>query len=211
MPRDLELLEIGKEQLLRAVAARGGDGEDLLPSASSESPARRAMRSAMTRSLSVLVGERNRIVSAMMPAASRPASFGLGMTPRSWNMEVTIVQVLPTGLVAHVDRAGGLHVRQAVVVDDLHDLRLLEAGDGLRRLVVVHEHDALAVGPEQVVSATACPRRGPPRRARVAAVARAQRDLAHVVEEVVQVKATTSSCWHRPDTGPDWMISRAAR
>ena len=109
------------------------------------------MRSAMTRSLSVLVGERNRIVSAMMPAASRPASFGLGMTPRSWNMEVTIVQVLPTARCA-CRPAGGLHVRQAVVVDDLHDLRLLEAGDGLRRLVVVHEHDALAVGPEQVVA-----------------------------------------------------------
>ena len=67
------------------------------PSVSSESPAIFAMRSAIARSTGVLVGDLNTMVSVTIAAASRPASFLLGITPRSKNMLVMIVQVLPTG------------------------------------------------------------------------------------------------------------------
>lgn len=35
------------------------------------------------------------------------------------------------GLVAHPDGLAGLDIRQAVVVDDLQNLRLIQAGNGL--------------------------------------------------------------------------------
>lgn len=97
MPRDLELLEIGKEQLLRAVAARGGDGEDLLPQRLEREPG--AAGHALGHD-AVLVGAGGRFEQDRIgddAGRQQAASFGLGMTPRSWNMEVTIVQVLPTG------------------------------------------------------------------------------------------------------------------
>ena len=55
------------------------------------------MRSAIARSIAVLVGDLNTMVSVTMAAASNPASFLLGITPRSKNMLVMMVQVLPTG------------------------------------------------------------------------------------------------------------------
>ena len=47
-------------------------------------------------------------------------------------------------LVPEIDRSAGLDVGEAVVVDDGEDVRLLETGHRLRRLVVVDEDDALA-------------------------------------------------------------------
>ena len=74
------------------------------------------------------------------------------------------------------------------MVDDLEDLRLLEAGDGLRRLIVVDEDDTLAPRLDEMI---------PRERAddlvvfvedRVAAVAAFEYDLAHVVEIIGQVE-----------------------
>ena len=48
------------------------------------------------------------------------------------------------GQVRELDGGGRHDVADAVVVDDLHDLGLLDAGHGLARLVVVHEDDAAA-------------------------------------------------------------------
>ena len=42
-----------------------------------------------------------------------------------------------------MQRAGGLEVADAVVVDDAKDRGLLKTGDGLGRLVVVGEDDEL--------------------------------------------------------------------
>ena len=57
----------------------------------------RAMRSAVRMSLSVQVGDLNMTVSEMIAAAIMPAIFSLGMRPRSWNMDATMVLVEPTG------------------------------------------------------------------------------------------------------------------
>ena len=54
------------------------------------------------------------------------------------------------GLVAHADGLGGLDIRQAVVVDDLQDLHLLQPGHGLGGLVVIHQHHLLPPGPQQM-------------------------------------------------------------
>ena len=68
------------------------------------------------------------------------------------------------------------------------DLRLLEAGDGLRRLIVVDEDDTLAPRLDEMI---------PRERAddlvvfvedRVAAVAALEHDLTHVVEIIGQVE-----------------------
>ena len=74
------------------------------------------------------------------------------------------------------------------MVDDLHDLRLLQPGDGLRRLVVVDEHDALAVGPQQMIARERADHAVVLVEDRVAAVACAQRGVAHIVEIVVEVE-----------------------
>ena len=53
-------------------------------------------------------------------------------------------------LVAEVDGLIGLDVGQPVVIDDFDDFGLVEAGDRLGGLVVVHQHHALAAGTQQV-------------------------------------------------------------
>ena len=69
------------------------------PSSVRDRPASRAMRSAMTRSRSVQVGDWKRMVSERIPAAMSPASFWPGMMPRSWNMVAMMVVLAPTASV----------------------------------------------------------------------------------------------------------------
>ena len=74
------------------------------------------------------------------------------------------------------------------MVDDGENVRLLEAGHRLRRLVVVDEHDALAPRLDEVE-----PRERPDDLVvfvedRVAPVAALQHDLLHVVDEITQVE-----------------------
>ena len=87
----------------------------------------------------------------------------------------------------------GLDIREAVMVDDLQDLRLLEAGHGLRDLVVIDQNDALSARLDEVI---------PGKRAhdllvlvedRIAAVTAFQDDLLHVVHKVGQMKRLKSS------------------
>src|SRR5699024_7579690 len=56
-------------------------------------------------------------------------------------------------LVAEIHRPAGLQAADAVVVDDLKDLRLVQPVHGLRRFVVVAQDDLLAVQVEQVAAA----------------------------------------------------------
>ena len=74
------------------------------------------------------------------------------------------------------------------MVDDFQDLRLLEAGHGLRDLVVIDQNDALAARLDEVI---------PGKRThdllvlvedRIAAVTAFQDDLLHVVHEVGQME-----------------------
>lgn len=54
--------------------------------------------------------------------------------------------------ITHGDRLCGLDIRQAVMVDDTKDLRLLKARYGLRELVVVHQNDFLSSRTQEVES-----------------------------------------------------------
>ena len=91
------------------------------------------------------------------------------------------------GLVAHPDGLAGLDIRQAVVVDDLQNLRLIQAGNGLGPLVVVHQHHALAPGTQQVIPGQGAHDFFVLVQHRVAAVAAFQHHLADVVDIVRQV------------------------
>lgn len=53
-------------------------------------------------------------------------------------------------VVAEVDGLRCLNVGQAVVVDDLHDLGLVEPPHRLGSLVVIHQHHPLAPGTQQM-------------------------------------------------------------
>ena len=75
------------------------------------------------------------------------------------------------------------------MVDDLEDLGLLEPGHGLRHLVVVHEHDALAPRPQQVIARERADDLFVLVEHGVAAVAALKHDLAHVVDVIVEVEA----------------------
>ena len=91
-------------------------------------------------------------------------------------------------LVADGDGLAGLNVRQAVGVDDAQDLRLLDAGDGLSQLVVVHQHHLLAPGLQQVVAGQRAHHLLVLVQNGVAAVAALEHHLADVVDVVVQVE-----------------------
>ena len=55
--------------------------------------------------------------------------------------------------IAEIDRAGGLQTADAVMVDDLQNVRLLQTVHGLGALIVVNENDLLAVQVQQVTAA----------------------------------------------------------
>lgn len=63
-----------------------------------------------------------------------------------------MVVVLPTGSFRTVMGFLVWMVRQPVVVDDLQNLRLVQARYGLGLLVVVHQDHLLAAGPQQMVA-----------------------------------------------------------
>ena len=54
-------------------------------------------------------------------------------------------------LIADIDRIGGLDIRQAVVIDDLQNIRLFQAGNGLGSFVMVHQHHPFSPGTEQMI------------------------------------------------------------
>ena len=56
------------------------------------------------------------------------------------------------GLVADVNGVAGLNISQAVVVDDLQDLRFFQTGNGLGSFVVVNQYHPLSSGTQQMVT-----------------------------------------------------------
>ena len=93
------------------------------------------------------------------------------------------------GLVADPDGLAGLDIRQAVVVDNLQNVRLIQAGNGLGPLVVVHQHHALAPGTQQVIPGQGAYDFFILVQHRVAAVAALQHHLADVVDIIRQMEA----------------------
>ena len=93
------------------------------------------------------------------------------------------------GLVAHEHGVARLHVGQAVMVDDAHQLGLVQALHGLAHLVVVHQHDALAPGPHQVIPAQGADDLIVRVQHGIGAVAGLQHSVLHIVQEIVQVEA----------------------
>ena len=92
-------------------------------------------------------------------------------------------------LVADVDGVGGLNVRQPVVVDDLQDLRLLQAGHGLGGFVVVHQHHPLPAGPQQMIPAEKAYDLLVPIQNGIAGFPVLQHGFLHIVHPVLQVEA----------------------
>ena len=74
------------------------------------------------------------------------------------------------------------------MVDDLDDFGLLKPRHGLADLVVVDKHDALAVGPQQVIARERAHNDVVFVEYGIAAVARLERGLLDVVEVVAQME-----------------------
>ena len=82
----------------------------------------------------------------------------------------------------------GLDIGQPVVVDDLDDLRLFKTRDGLRRLVMIDQHNALTARFDQMIAGERADDLVVFIEDRVTAVAAFEHDLAHVVHEIGQVE-----------------------
>ena len=108
--------------------------------------------------------------------------------PRSWYIAVRMVFVLPTGSLRMRMGWGRLDVGEAVVVDYLENLHLVERGHALRGLVVVHEHDLLPARAQQVEAAYRAHDLVGGVEHGVGAVAALEHNLAHVVEVVGEVE-----------------------
>ena len=90
-----------------------------------------------------------------MADSSRPAISRLGVRPCS-----LYIWYKSRGRAAHRNIAGnrpgarvGLQTADAVMVDDLQNVRLLQTVHGLGTLIVVNENDLLAVQVQQVTAA----------------------------------------------------------
>ena len=92
-------------------------------------------------------------------------------------------------LVAHGDGLLGLDIRQAVMVNDLQDLHLFQAGDGLGGFVVIHQNHPLSPGPQQVEAGQGAHNLLVFVQHRVAAVAAVQQGLFHVVYVIAEMEA----------------------
>ena len=92
------------------------------------------------------------------------------------------------GLGPHIDGVHGLHVRQAVMVDDGQDLRLAQAIHALDRLAVVHQDHLLPVGPQQVIPGQGAHHLLLAVQYRVAPIAALQRGLPDHVQVVLLVE-----------------------
>ena len=56
------------------------------------------------------------------------------------------------GLVPEKDRLSGLYIRQPVMVDDPDDFRLVQTGDGLPQLIMIHQDDLFSAGVQQMIA-----------------------------------------------------------
>ena len=74
------------------------------------------------------------------------------------------------------------------MVDDCEDLRLVETGNGLRRLVVVNENNALALRAQQVIAAQTADDLIVFIENGIAFAAALQNLFAHVIYEIVQME-----------------------
>ena len=75
-----------------------------------------------------------------------------------------------------------------MMVDDLQNLRFLKAGHGLRRLVVIHQHDALAPRAQQVPARQHADDLLVLIENRIAVLAVLEQLLAHIVHAILQVE-----------------------
>ena len=80
-------------------------------------------------------------VSERIAPSSSVAVGPAGSIPFWRKRSITSVAVEPTGSKVAVTGTLGLDRADVVVVEDLHDLRLVGAGHALRELGVVHEQD----------------------------------------------------------------------
>ena len=179
----MELLVVGAEQLFRALAV-GGRGEQLTPEIL-ERDARDA-------------GEALRHGDVLLRAGrglehDGVGEYGRGHKPRHLGRGCDPVLLIHGGydgvraadrLISDGDGLAGLDIGEAVVVDYLKYLNLIQPVHGLRGLVVIHEHDALALRAQQVEARQRSHNVVVLVQNRIAAVAALQHQLAHVVEVI---------------------------
>ena len=142
----------------------------------------------MAMSFFVQVGDLNMTVSESMAAA---------ISPPSWARCDPVLLIhggydgvrLADRLISDGDGLAGLDIGEAVVVDYLKYLNLIQPVHGLRGLVVIHEHDALALQAQQVEARQRSHNVVVLVQNRIAAVAALQHQLAHVIKVIGQVEA----------------------
>ena len=101
-------------------------------------------------SRSVVVGELRITVSERIAPSSIVAVGRLGSMPFWRKRSITSVAVEPDRVEGGGHRHGRLDRPDVVVVEDLHDLGLLDARHALRLLGVVHEQHAARGGADQI-------------------------------------------------------------
>ena len=92
-------------------------------------------------------------------------------------------------LIAHGNGLLGLDIRQAVMVDNLQNLHLLQTGDRLGGLIVIHQHHPLPPGTQQMEAGQGAYHLFILIQHRVAAVTAAEKSLLHIVYVIVEVEA----------------------
>ena len=92
-------------------------------------------------------------------------------------------------LIAEVDGMIGLHIGKAVVVNDGQNFRLFQSGHGLGGLVVVHQHNPLAPGAQQMIPGQHAGHTLVFVQNGVAGLSVLEHLLLHIVQPVVQMEA----------------------
>ena len=184
----MELLEVTEEQLAHRLVLRCGGSEDIPPQLVQRNPRQTCHP---LGSIPILFGTgggfehhcvgnngrghqpRHLLGGHDPPLLEHPGHDGGGAAHR---------------LIAEPDGIVGLDIRQAVVINDLQNIRLIQSGNGLSHLVVVHQHHPFAPRADQMEAG-----QGPHHlilliQDRVAAVTALEHYLPHVVNIVVQAK-----------------------
>ncbi|MPM58776.1 hypothetical protein SDC9_105609 [bioreactor metagenome] len=195
VPRDVELLEVRHQKLLRRVGFTAGNGENHVAQLIQGNPGK-AGHAVCHVDVPLGAGggfEHNRV-----------GQNGRGHQPRHLlrgHQAPVLIHPRHNGggaahrLVSHVDGIPGLDVRQTVVVDDFQNLRLFQSPDGLSRFIVVHQNHPLARRAQQVEAG-----QGPHHlfflvQNGITAEAAFQNRLPHVVDIIVQMEAYKVFCF----------------
>ena len=188
MPRDVEFLEVGIQQLFNGLVRAAAGGEHLAaerlqinPCDSRQTVSHAAVaRRARRRLEHDRIGQNRR--------RHQPCHLLRGLQAALLEHRRDNRRRRADWFIAHEHRRARLNIRQPVMVDNRDNIRLFQTGDGLALLVVINQYNALAPRPQQVIAAQRADDLLVLVQHGIGAVAALQHRLAHVVDEVVEVK-----------------------